>query len=323
MRGVEVIAVRARDVAEGATCCDECHGAVRFGTMSRKGRTGVCKLTGTSGPYVASHIIPRALTLLSRTGEKYIETGIGLGVKKRSNSWYDYSLVTKHGEDILATIDSGGIEQLRLHRLVWSGWGLDQRLQSDDIVGEDSHQQFRLIPVAQPKVLQIFFLSLLWRAAATTRPEFKDVCVPESVLEDLTKRVSSKDPGRAEDYPIQLFQIITRGITHNRTPLLEWKHALNMDLAEGPEILYVRFYFDGLVAHVHLALGQTLPAEYLNTCLGFKEKTIVFLHEFESSRTSADIMKMAVAVQREQTTIQMPLNPIVAGIYARWPPPDR
>lgn len=291
--------------------------------MSKKSQSGVCNLTGTSGPYVASHIIPLALTRLSRTGEKYVETGIGLGVKKRSNSWYDYALVTKHGEDILATIDSSGIEQLRLHRLVWSGWGLDRRLQSDDIVVEDSHQRFRFIRVAQPKVLQIFFMSLLWRAAATTRPEFKEICVPESVLEDLTNRVSSKDPGRAEDYPIQLFQIVTRGVAHNRTPLLERKRALNIDRTEGPEVSYVRFYFDGLVAHVHLALGQTLPAEYLNTCLGFKEKTIVFLHEFESSRTSADIMKMVAAVHREQMTIQTPLNPIVAGIRARWPPPDR
>jgi hypothetical protein len=291
--------------------------------MSKKSQSGICKLTGTSGPYVASHIIPLALTRLSRTGEKRVEAGIGLGVKRRSNSWYDDALVTKSGEDILAKIDSSGIEELRLHRLVWSGWGPDRRLPSDDIVTQDGRSAFRVIPVARPKVLQIFFLSLLWRAAATARPEFKDISLPESALEDLRNRVRSEDPGRPEDYPIQLFQIITRGVQHNRTPLLERKHTYEIDGSGGPEISYVRFYFDGLVAHVHLALGRTLRAEYLNTCLGFKEKAIVFVHEFESSRTSVDIRKMVTAVQREQMTIQTPLNPVAAGIRAHWPQGDK
>jgi hypothetical protein len=65
--------------------------------MGKKRQSGVCRLTGTPGEFVASHIIPLALTRLSGTGEKRIEAGIGLGIKHRANSWYDNALVKGNG----------------------------------------------------------------------------------------------------------------------------------------------------------------------------------------------------------------------------------
>lgn len=85
-------------------------------------------------------------------------------------------------------------------------------------------------------MLRVFFLSLLWRSAVSTRPEFADIVISESDLEDLRVRVLTQDPGRPEDYPVQLFQLTTRGWAHNRTPLLERKRLPNVDGSAGPDI---------------------------------------------------------------------------------------
>jgi hypothetical protein len=298
-------------------------GAGTMAAMSKPRSAGVCKLTGEFGKFVDSHIIPLALTRLSETGEKYVEAGIGLGLKRRANSWYDGGLVTMAGEDILAAIDSKGIDELRKYRLVWSGWTPEKGLDTDDLVTHGESSAFRVVRIARPELLQMFFLSLLWRAGATARTEFKEVVLAEDVLEDLRRRVVKREPGAFGDYPVQLFQLVTRGVRHNRVPLLERKRALNLDGSLGPEVSYVRFYFDGLVAHVHLGRGVPLSLEYLNSCLGFLEDTTVFAHEFGQSRTAENIREMVEVVQRERMTIETPHSPIAAAVRSAWPPKPR
>lgn len=269
-------------------------------------RDGICHLTHRPGRFVDSHLIPAALTRLSRTGEKAIETGIGRGFKRRPNSWYDSGLVTREGEDILADIDARGIELLRQKRLVWSGWNETESIASEFEPGGDAGQGWRhvVIEPRQAQELQLFFLSLLWRAAASTRPEFSEVEVPAEMLEDLRLRVLHRAPGLAEDYPIQLFQLTTKGFEHNRTPLLERKRMPRADNTWGEEVSYVRFYFEGLVAHVHLGAQVQFDALYLASCLGGgrENRTIVFGHRFEESRTWDNIKEMAINVQRELRT---------------------
>src|SRR5689334_22772129 len=92
-------------------------------------RIGICKLTGMSGRLVRSHLIPNALTRLSRTGSPFIQGGDGEPPERRWSSWYDTQLVTEEGEEILALLDNWAISTLRAHRLVWSGWGPIQTLQ--------------------------------------------------------------------------------------------------------------------------------------------------------------------------------------------------
>jgi hypothetical protein len=277
-------------------------------------------LTNSSGQFVDSHIIPLALTRLSGTGEKRIEVGIGFDVKRRANSWYDGTLVTRHGEEILARIDWKAIEELRAHRLVWSGWGSETELQTNDLVLHDGRPSYRIINLTEPKALQLFFLSLLWRAAASTRHEFSEISVDDLILEDIRKRLVNEDPGLVADYPVQLFQIITRGTLHNRTPLLERKPIINVDGSDGSTVSYVRFYFDGLVAHVHLPDGYHLSKDYLNTCLRYDAETIAFVRDFQSSRTAADIAEMVASVQRERMTIGTPLQPVATAVRGALAP---
>jgi hypothetical protein len=67
---------------------------------------GVCKLTGKSGKFVKSHLLPKALTRPGVAGEYFISGGQGCRPKKRWTSWYDQELVIKKGEDILANYDN-------------------------------------------------------------------------------------------------------------------------------------------------------------------------------------------------------------------------
>ncbi|UDD27822.1 hypothetical protein LGL99_22045 [Klebsiella pneumoniae] len=86
-------------------------------------KSGVCQLTGDFGPFQRSHILPKAVTKLSDNGERYRETSLNTRPVWRSNSWYDYNLVTAKGEKILSEIDDLAISELRKHKLIWSGFG--------------------------------------------------------------------------------------------------------------------------------------------------------------------------------------------------------
>lgn len=290
-------------------------------------RDGICKLTQLAGRFVDSHLIPAALTRLSRTGEKAIETGIGHGVRKRPNSWYDSALVTRDGEDILADIDARGIELLRQHRLVWSGWSGVESIATEFESGGAAGQGWRHVQIEprQAQDLQLFFLSLLWRAAASTRPEFSDVTLPPEVLEDIRLRVLRRVPGPTQDYPIQLFQVTTKGFEHNRTPLLEQKRMARTDNTWGEEVSYARFYFEGLVAHVHLGAQVQFEPLYLASCLGGgpENKTLVFGHRFEESRTWDNIKEMASNVQRELRTPPVPRTSVAGAVHALFGEPVR
>ncbi|WP_143330996.1 hypothetical protein [Burkholderia aenigmatica] len=279
-------------------------------------REGTCKLTGAHGRFVKSHLIPLALTRLSRTGEKYIEAGIGLGIKSRANSWYDDLLVTRDGEDILAEIDARGIEELRRHKLVWSGWDTDENIASLFVSSEQAART-REIAFAKTDFLQLFFISLLWRAAASTREEFADIKLSTATLEDLRVRVIDQAPGAFDDYPVQLFQVTTLGIPHNRAPRLETKlMPLAAGTGWGSNVDYVRFYFDGLAAHVHIPQGTSMEPEYLQTCLGLgpSGSTIVFGHTFEESRAWANFKEMVVTVTREEKSPPSPYSSIARAV---------
>jgi hypothetical protein len=281
--------------------------------MPKRKHEGRCRLTGLFGPFVDSHIIPLALTRLSTTGEKLVEAGIGLGVKRRSNSWYDNELVIRAGEDILAVIDDRGIRELRKYKLLWSSW-TDTPPDSD--VFDDGRPVGRYVAFEQPQILQLFFLSLLWRAAASQRPEFDSITLDKRVFEDLRQRVERQTPGPFQDYPVFLFQMATKGVRHNRAPLLEHRQ---LPLAAGgtSDVAYVRFYFDGLVAQVNLAIGLELDQAMVAPCsLGLAHSTLVFTHPFEESRVFDNLNTMLRIVDAEQRRPAVQKTEVAVAISA-------
>ncbi len=178
---------------------------------------------------------------------------------RRFDSWYDPALVIREGEDILAAIDGRGVELLRQHRLVWSGWGEDEELSGEFPVDEDSGVGVRFLPSVDLTTLRIFLLSILWRAAESSREEFKEVALPETHRNRLRQMILAGDPQPLDWYSTILTQVRTRGPNHNHAP-----QAMNMPVREEAEnevrtLPSFRFYFDGLIVHFMRPTSEDIP----------------------------------------------------------------
>jgi hypothetical protein len=252
---------------------------------ARKGRPtikeGICKLTGEKGKFVKCHIIPAALTKLAGTN-RLIQSGPDDRPKKRASSWYDRHLVTDAGEAILARYDDWAITELRKHRLIWSSWGPMVKLAPSDfkLVVPNSNLGLREIPGVDLKRLRMFFLSLLWRAAVTKLAEFSAVRLNDRDLDRLRKMVITGEAEPMEYYPITLIQLSTLGFQHNFSVNAGVKTNPGYGKIPDLTIPHFRFYFDGLIAHIHReAVGQ------LNeTIIGAHPNLTVTTVPFEGSR---------------------------------------
>lgn len=272
-------------------------------------KMGFCRLSGAHGAFVKAHILPAALTRLDSGGARVCEIDIASGVKERFVSWYDDSLVTREGEDILEAIDTAGIELLRAHKLVWSGW-----CDESEFPANNQERVGRFVHIKDARKLQLFFLSVAWRAAESMRPEFRLVSMSSDIREDIRIRVLAQDPGPFGDFPVQLFQIVSKGIPHNRTPMTE-DGSVQLESGEERSVQYVRIYLEGLVARVHIGHRGSFDERYLCTCLRDDMPTFVFEHRFEYSRTAADLGEAAETVANE---VAPKLNELTKAIRGSW-----
>ncbi|WP_139119884.1 hypothetical protein [Xanthomonas graminis] len=242
---------------------------------AQRTRHGYCKLTGRPGAFVKSHLIPEALTSPSQPGAPLFQYGDGPKPSRRWTSWYDSELVTRAGEDILSALDTWAIAVLREHKLVWSGWG--EAVELGELHTKFSeHLGIREVSL-DTKKLRTFFLSLLWRAAASERYEFKDVVLPSKDLEVLRKIVLGQEEPDPDFYPVQLTQISTKGLMHNQTPYPDIKYIPdieNENTAPYP-MKTIRFYFDGLIAHFATELPPSHNASNLGNIVVGTEPTVV------------------------------------------------
>ncbi|PPU37313.1 hypothetical protein XaplCFBP3123_20610 [Xanthomonas arboricola pv. populi] len=132
----------------------------------------------------------------------------------------------------------------------------------------------------------MFFLSLLWRAAASELYEFRNIVLPQKDLEVLRKIVlGEKDPD-PDFYPVQLTQISTKGLMHNQAPYPDIKYIPdieNQNAAPYP-METIRFYFDGLVAHFATELPPFHSASDLgNIFVGTEPTVVISTVTFEDS----------------------------------------
>lgn len=231
----------------------------------------LCKLTHREGRFVDSHIIPEALTRTSIKRNPLFQYRAGTpGARpvRRWTSWYDQTLVTEDGEAILSELDGWAISELRRHRLVWSGWGNESSVAGHHTLVSGGPIGVRHVQGIEPTKLRLFCLSLLWRAAATTLEEFSEVVLAQEELERLRLMIVNGDAAPLSFYPCQLTQLSTKGVIHNHAPLREMKYAPDL---EGDawrlsiELPTFWFYFDGLIAHMHIGLPEAYSVERLAT----------------------------------------------------------
>jgi len=183
---------------------------------------------------------------------------MGRRPKRAWSSWTDHGLVTQIGEDILTELDTWAIPVLRSNWLVWSGWNTAHRLvdHKNDLsehftYDPDRGHGIRFVRGIDTSRLRMFFLSLLWRAAASDRPEFEEIRIPTADLELLRLALVNRAPPPDYFYPAIVTQLSTRSHTHNFTPIYR-------GLAESDGSLpkhNFRFYMDGLIVNFYAEDG--------------------------------------------------------------------
>jgi hypothetical protein len=161
---------------------------------------------------------------------------------KRWTSWYDSNLVTRAGEDILAHHDDWGVEFLRRNRLVWNSWGQGTPPALDDDVGYWRHRIIGDVEIAR---LRMFAISLLWRAAASTLPEFAAIQIPPDHLEKLRIALLTGSPPEEKFYPSTFTLFSTKGDDHIWAPEALNIPEYNDNGTQIGEIPIFRFFMNG------------------------------------------------------------------------------
>lgn len=249
---------------------------------------GVCKLTLERGVYVKSHLVPLAFSAPS-DGQYFIDGAPGGRPTRRPTSWYDKELVTRKGEDILAELDSFAADELRKSSLVWSGWDELLGAPVDTFAYPGTEHGVRLVSGLNVLKLRTFFLSLLWRAAASLQPQNAHIRLLDRDLEQLRQMVLNKNPYPLNFMPVQLTQLITRGPRHNLGPL---KMSLPLQLEEGESAVRVqtfRFYFDGLVANIYCDISTELHESASAIYVGGHEDILALCIPYEQSFQASNI----------------------------------
>lgn len=211
---------------------------------------GICKLTKKEGAFVKCHLMPKALTRPSRPGSPFLQSGSGSRPIRRWDSWYDTNLVTREGEDILSTIDDAGIAELREHGLLWSGRQSLATGPSPDLFDRESGVGTRVISGVDIHALRMFFLSLLWRCAASKRSEVSAIELPERDLEKLRLMIVEDRHTPIAAYPFTLTQLLEVGPIHNFAPVATTIPSVEIDGQVSQPIPVFRFYLDGLIANI-------------------------------------------------------------------------
>lgn len=216
-----------------------------------KSQEGQCALTGKSGKFVKSHIFPQAFTRPSESGVPLYQSTRGRGELRRWSSWYDSSLVTRDGEDILSEIDDKAIKLLRRHQLVWSGWTIF-RPYFEQIGPLFPDHGIRKIKVLEPQALIRFALSVAWRASASSLPDMQEATLEPELQERLRCLTAGEVFDGPSPFPVSLTQISDVGIIHNQSPYVDFKRRFGHK--DGDEMMkIVRIYLDGLIIHVHFS----------------------------------------------------------------------
>lgn len=266
-------------------------------------REGLCKLTGKNGPYVKSHIIPAALTQPEAKGAPLVQYGSGHRPLRRWSSWYDSCLVTETGEKILSDYDDWGIAELRRHKLIWSSWDPMMKLTTSDHFSINIPSWgLRKLKITDPARFRLFFLSILWRAAATNLKEFDEVELDQNALCRMGEMVKTGTAEPLEFFPVQLIQISTAGKHHNHSPIADEKIFPGFENIREHRVPFFRFYFDGLI--VHFDRRNSTEEKVIGSgplFVGAEQELAVPTVVFEDS------------FQREN------LDGIVSEAYATWP----
>ncbi|MBZ9940150.1 hypothetical protein LB533_03425 [Mesorhizobium sp. BR1-1-13] len=186
--------------------------------------------------------------------------------------------------------DDRAIVELRRLKLLWGSFGEAERLDNSEIEWPVPGWSFRRLKTPHFRLLRLFFLSLLWRAAITQLPGFSSITLSDIRLEVLRRMVAEGDPEPQTIFPTTLTQVTTRGPWHNATPTADYVTYEAVDEVPEQRVRAFRFYFDGLIARIDDEETDTLGIDrWGSAAVGRSTDLFVMARPFEGSRQSERI----------------------------------
>src|SRR5262249_5053301 len=116
--------------------------------------------------------------------------------------------------------------------------------------------------------------------------EFSAIKLDGNDLDRLRTMLLTGNAEPIEFYPVTLIQLSTRGFEHNFSASAEVKTNPAIEDVPARTIPHFRFYFDGLVAHVHRETVGQLD----DTIIGARETLLVTTVPFEASYQFGKLM---------------------------------
>jgi hypothetical protein len=161
----------------------------------------ICKLTGVKGKPVKAHIIPKAFYEFPEQKEgvsKLYSNQQGTFSKKVPVGIYDSTFVTQEGEDIFNPLDNYAANLL-----------LNKNMKLTEI-SKNGYIAGWTIEKYDYKLLKLFSLSVLWRAHASSRPEFSKVNIGPHEKQ-IKEMLLNSDPGDENHFSVIIAKWIDEG----------------------------------------------------------------------------------------------------------------
>ncbi|RWC39576.1 MAG: hypothetical protein EOS55_28980 [Mesorhizobium sp.] len=195
--------------------------------------------------------------------------------------------------------DDRAIVELRRLKLLWESFGQSDRLDGSEIEWPVPEWGFRRLKTPHFKLLRLFFLSLLWRAAITKLPGFTSITLSDIRLEVLRRMVADGDPEPQTVFPITLTQLATRGPWHTASPTVDYVTYEAVVGVPEQQVRSFRFYFDGLIARIDDEETDTSGVDrWSHAAVGRSEDLFVMARPFEGSRQSERIESLIRATEK-------------------------
>lgn len=249
----------------------------------REKAVGRCLLTGLDGPLVKSHIIPRFLADKALGQAHRIQFGEDGRPRLLFNSWADNTIVGAQGEKRLADIDTAAARIFRDLGLSWRHFPLTADAKRAQIGAFDSELITIPVAVEDAAALRLFFLSVLWRCAVSSRVEFAEIFLTEPTSEKLGRIILGTEQPSDSDFPSVLVLLTSQGEPQVHAPLAQTidMTTLGFDL---PNVPIFRFFFDGLIVHMGRQLNDKgLLEAWKPRVVGTKPELVLIGRSYEGS----------------------------------------
>jgi hypothetical protein len=158
---------------------------------------GTCKLCGNEKELIRAHIIPKSFYPADEKGNRMQIVLDGRGhqpSRQLQNGYYDPNLVCRECEDFFNAGDDYAKRLL-----------LDRR--SEAVRKTDHDRTYFEYSNVDYTSIKLFFISLLWRAHATTLPSFDKVDIGVKYEAIAREMIYRKDPGLSDDFAVFMLRV--------------------------------------------------------------------------------------------------------------------